>query len=100
MNKENNLQKNNPVEKILRKKKGLVVSNKGDKTIVVKVMDYKTHPKYVKKYRQDKRYQVHDPENKFKAGDQVEFIECRPISRCKKWIVLENKSKEENKLNN
>lgn len=74
--------------KILRKKKGIVISNKLDKTIVVEVVEYKTHPRYVKKYRDSKKYKVHDPENKCKEGQEVEFIECRPISKDKKWKVL------------
>lgn len=59
-----------------------------DKTIVVAVDSFKTHPKYVKKYRSTKKYKVHDPENKYKAGDVVEFIQSKPISKDKKFRVL------------
>lgn len=74
-------------KKILR---GVVVSDKADKTIVVTVGSFKTHPKYLKKYRSDKKYKVHDPENKYKIGDTVQFIQSRPISKDKKFIVYTN----------
>jgi small subunit ribosomal protein S17 len=70
-------------------KKGKVVSDKMDKTIVVAVETLKTHPKYLKKYRSTKKYKVHDGENKFKVGDVVEFVQCRPMSKDKSHMVLE-----------
>jgi len=76
-------------KKIVRKKKGVVVSDKMDKTIVVEVTTLKSHPKYLKKYRSTKRYKVHDQENKYKTGDVVNFVLCRPISKDKKWKVVE-----------
>lgn len=75
------------VTKKLAKKKGVVVSDAMDKTIVVAVETLKTHPKYLKKYRSTKKYKVHDEENKFKKGDKVEFIQCAPISKDKSHIV-------------
>ncbi len=79
---------NNPKEnKIVSKKNGVVVSEKGDKTIVVAVESYKTHSKYKKKYRDTKKYKVHDADNKHKVGDTVEIIPCRPLSKGKKYIV-------------
>jgi small subunit ribosomal protein S17 len=69
-------------------RRGIVVSDKMDKTIVVKVESFKTHPKYLKKYRSSKKYKIHDPENKYKVGDTVEFAECRPISRDKRFRVV------------
>ncbi len=75
-------------KKIVRKRKGVVVSDKMDKTIVVEEMVYKTHPKYKKKYRKTNKYKVHDEENKFKIGDRVDFIECRPVSKDKKFKVV------------
>ncbi len=69
------------------KKKGVVVSDKMDKTIVVAVERYKTHPRYLKKCRFTKKYKVHDRENKYKEGDKVEFIEAKPISHGKKFKV-------------
>lgn len=73
--------------KKISKRKGTVVSDAMDKTIVVAVETLKTHPKYQKKYRSTKKYKVHDAENKFKKGDIVEFIQCRPISKDKRFIV-------------
>ena len=70
------------------RKKGAVVSSKMDKTIVVAVEDYKTHPKYLKKYRSTKKYKVHDPENRYKDGDIVEFVQSRPISKDKSFTVV------------
>lgn len=74
-------------KKIIKKFKGTVVSNKNDKTIVVRVDTFKMHPTYKKRYRSSKKYKVHDEENRFKAGDTVEFVSCRPISKDKKWRV-------------
>jgi len=71
------------------KKKGTVVSDSMDKTIVVSVETFKTHPKYGKKYRSTKRYKVHDEENKHKIGDLVEIVPCRPISRAKNYKILQ-----------
>lgn len=66
---------------------GIVVSDKMDKTVVVKVNRTKIHPKYHKRYVVSKRYKVHDGENKYKVGDQVKFVACRPMSKDKKWRV-------------
>jgi len=71
-----------------RKLTGVVVSDKSEKTIVVAVSNTKLHPKYLKRYTVTKKYKVHDPENKYKIGDEVEFVETRPISKDKKWRVL------------
>jgi len=69
-------------------KKGRVISNKMDKTIVVAVESFKTHPKYIKKYKSTKKYKVHDSENKAKIGDVVEFIDCKPVSKDKKFKIV------------
>jgi small subunit ribosomal protein S17 len=74
--------------KKLAKKKGIVISDKMDKTITVAVQSFKTHPKYLKKYMSTKKYKVHDAENKFKKGDVVEFVECRPLSKDKSHKVI------------
>ena len=74
--------------KKLAKKKGTVVSDKMDKTIVVAIETLKTHPKYLKKYRSTKKYKVHDPENKYKIGDVVEFVQCKPMSKDKNHVVV------------
>lgn len=73
--------------KKVAKLKGIVVSDAMDKTIVVAVQTLKTHPKYLKKYRSTKKYKVHDEDNKFKKGDVVEFIQCRPISKDKRFKI-------------
>lgn len=78
--------------------KGVVSSDKMDKTIVVVVERVKTHPRYGKQYKVSKKYKVHDPENVSKIGDTVEFITCRPLSRDKKWRLItkpQNKEKRE-----
>ena len=67
---------------------GVVVSNKGDKTIRVRVERRIKHPLYKKFIRQSKNYSAHDPENKFKVGDIVQIRECRPISKIKRWEIL------------
>jgi small subunit ribosomal protein S17 len=87
MNKEN---ENKEEKKNAKKGKvGVVVSDKMDKTVVVKVDRLKMHPKYKKKYKVSKKYKAHDGENKFKVGDKVEIIEVRPISKDKKWVARE-----------
>jgi len=74
---------------IIRKKfSGVVVSDKSDKTIVVKVERVKINPKYKKRYTVSSRYKVHDPKNEFKTGDKVTFVECRPLSKDKRWRVI------------
>jgi len=73
---------------ISRKFSGLVVSDKSDKTIVVKVESVKIHPKYKKRYTVSRKYKVHDANNKYKIGDKVSFVECRPLSKDKRWRVI------------
>jgi small subunit ribosomal protein S17 len=75
-------------ETILVKKVGQVVSDKNDKTIIVEVVDIKTHPVYGKKYKRTNRYKVHDEKNEHKAGEKVTIVQCRPISKEKTWKVL------------
>lgn len=76
-------------KEIKRKKfSGIVIGDKMDKTIVVKVSRVKIHPKYKKRYFVSKKYKVHDEKNKFKLGDKVVFTECRPLSKQKKWRVV------------
>lgn len=75
-------------DKKIRTKSGVVVSSKMDKTIVVKVVRKKAHPLYGKQISITKKYKVHDPENRYKEGDKVSFVETRPISKDKKWLVL------------
>ena len=75
---------------IKRKFSGIVVSDKMDKTIVVRVETVKCDPKYKKRYTVVKKYKVHDEKNQFKEGDKVDFVECRPLSKDKKWRVIGN----------
>lgn len=67
---------------------GVVVSDKMDKTIVVRVDRFIKHPKYKKYYLSSKRYKAHAPEKKYKIGDKVRIEECRPISKDKHFRVL------------
>jgi small subunit ribosomal protein S17 len=67
---------------------GVVVSDKNDQTVVVKVERRVKHPLYKKVVRRSKKFHAHDPENTFKTGDQVQIRECSPISKLKRWIVL------------
>jgi small subunit ribosomal protein S17 len=67
---------------------GTVVSDKGDKTVIVRVERSVMHPLYKKIIRRSKKYHVHDADNRFKVGDQVRIRECRPISKTKSWEVL------------
>jgi len=67
---------------------GVVVSDKQDKTVVVKVERRVMHPLYKKFIKRSKKFAAHDPENAYKEGDQVRIRECRPISKRKRWEVL------------
>lgn len=67
---------------------GVVVSDKADKTITVRVERRLTHPLYKKTIRTSKKYAVHDETNRFKVGDEVRIIESRPISKSKRWAVV------------
>lgn len=69
--------------------KGIVVSNKMDKTIVVSVSNFVKHPKYGKYYNVTKKYKAHDEGNKCNIGDKVEITETKPISKDKKFSVLD-----------
>lgn len=68
---------------------GTVVSDKGDKTITVLVERRVMHPIYKKYIRKSKKYAAHDEKNAHKTGEMVEIIECRPISKRKRWTVVE-----------
>ena len=69
--------------------KGKVVSSKGNKTVVVEVKRRFRHPFYGKVISRTKKYHAHDEKNKFKKGDLVKIMECKPISKLKTWEVLE-----------
>ena len=68
---------------------GTVVSDKGDKTVVVKVERKVKHPLYGKIIRRSKKYHAHDAENAFKEGEVVRIEETAPISKLKSWKVVE-----------
>ena len=69
--------------------KGVVHSNKMDKTIVVRVDSYKTHPIYKKRFRVSKKFYAHDEANKAQIGDRVVIAEMRPMSKLKRWALKE-----------
>jgi|SRR6185295_16922274 len=68
---------------------GTVVSDKADKTVVVRVERRVKHPLYGKIIKLSKKYHAHDEANAFKAGEQVRIEECAPISKLKTWTVLD-----------
>lgn len=79
----------NTVKKTIKRTlKGLVVSAKMDKTVVVRVDHVRAHPKYKKQYTVSKNYKVHDEKGAGKIGDIVEFAECRPLSKTKRWRMV------------
>ncbi len=67
---------------------GVVVSDKTDKTVVVRVERRVRHPLYKKFIRRSGKFAAHDPDNRFKIGDRVRIRECRPISKSKCWEVV------------
>ena len=70
---------------------GVVVSDKDNKTIKVMIEWKYQHPLFKKVVKSKKRYSAHDENNKFKVGDKVSIIECKPYSKSKKFEVLEEK---------
>ncbi len=66
---------------------GKVVSNRMDKTVVVRVERTFRHPLYGKIMKRAKRFKAHDPRNECKIGDKVEIIETKPLSKDKRWRV-------------
>lgn len=67
---------------------GVVVSDKTDKTVVVRVERRFMHPLLKKTLRRSKKYHAHDADNKHKIGDQVRIEECPPISKNKRWTIV------------
>ncbi|NOY25856.1 MAG: 30S ribosomal protein S17 [Oligoflexia bacterium] len=70
---------------------GRVVSDKMDKTVVVEVERKVLHPKYRKYVNRRKKYKAHDAENAYKMDDIVVIAESRPLSRTKRWVVVEQR---------
>ena len=68
---------------------GVVTSDKMDKTVTVVVERRFAHPLYGKGVKRSKKYHVHDPENEYRVGDTVRITETRPLSKTKRWRVLE-----------
>ncbi|CAN1209940.1 30S ribosomal protein S17 [Tumidithrix helvetica PCC 7403] len=73
----------------VKEKVGLVVSDKMEKTVVVAVENRSAHPKYGKIVVNTKRFKAHDAENKCQEGDRVRIRETRPLSRTKRWEIVE-----------
>lgn len=74
--------------KIKRKFKGVVVSDKMQKTVVVAITRRKQHPKYKKYYNITTRFKAHDESGQYHTGDKVIIQETRPISKEKRWAVV------------
>jgi len=70
-------------------RQGVVVSNQMDKSIVVRVERTTRHPLYKKVIKSTKKYLAHDPENTCKVGDLVRIMECRPLSKRKRWRLVD-----------
>jgi small subunit ribosomal protein S17 len=78
------------MERKLRKERiGVVTSNKMDKSIVVNIKRKEKHPKYGKFVNKSNKFTAHDEENKCDIGDTVRIMETRPISKNKKWRLVE-----------
>ena len=77
-------------ERAARKvREGVVTSNKMDRTAVVTVTERVRHPRYNKTMRQDKKLYVHDEANDLNIGDRVRVMETRPLSKLKRWRIVE-----------
>lgn len=72
---------------------GTVVSDKMEKTLVVEVVRNLRHPVYGKSYKRTQKFHVHDPKEQYSEGDTVTFVECRPLSKTKKWRVVYQEDK-------
>jgi len=68
--------------------KGIIISDKMNKTVVVRVERVVQDPKYKKRYKVHKKYKAHDEKEEYKMGNKVIIQECRPISKDKKWRVI------------
>jgi small subunit ribosomal protein S17 len=69
--------------------KGIVVSDRMQKTVTVAVERIKVHPKYKKRYKVRKKYKAHDENEEYRVGDRVIIEETRPLSKEKRWRVVE-----------
>ena len=71
---------------------GVIAGRSGDKTVVVNVERLMKHPLYKKTIRRSKRYHAHDEDNAAQLGDVVRIQECRPISKMKRWVVIDERA--------
>lgn len=80
-----------PIQSIVKKKEvvGEVVSDKMNKTIVVEVLRRVRHPKYHKVITKNKKFYAHDEQGEASIGDRVRIIESRPLSKLKRWMLVE-----------
>lgn len=74
---------------IRKERKGVVTSRSGDKSLVVQIESRKRHPIYDKVIRTRRKFHVHDERNEGSVGDKVRIVESRPISKMKRWRLLE-----------
>ena len=74
---------------VRKSREGVVISDAMDKTIVVSVSTRKTHPLYKKQYTFSKKFMAHDEKNEAKKGDRVVIAETRPLSKTKRWRLVE-----------
>ncbi|MBI4359503.1 MAG: 30S ribosomal protein S17 [Candidatus Jacksonbacteria bacterium] len=72
-----------------RRQTGVITSNAMQKTVVVEITRIKVHPKYRKRYASAKKFKAHDQKNEYKIGDTVTIEECKPISKEKRWKVIQ-----------
>ena len=79
----------NKIDSSRKIRQGVVISDKGDKSLVVRVERRAPHALYSKMVRLVKKYYVHDEKNEARLGDTVRIEECRPISKTKRWRLLE-----------
>ena len=88
-----NSDESSPARNLRKVRQGVVVSNKMDKSILVRVERTFRHPLYKKVVRRSKKFMAHDQENTGQVGDLVRIMECRPLSRHKRWRLVEVLSK-------
>jgi len=82
-------EKEAPKRALRKTRVGEVVSDKGDKTIVVKVVTRVPHPRFRKIIKQSTNFHAHDEKNEAREGDRVTIAECRPLSKTKRWRLVE-----------
>ncbi|OIO45875.1 MAG: 30S ribosomal protein S17 [Parcubacteria group bacterium CG1_02_37_51] len=75
-------------QKNIKKFQGQIVSTKMNASAVVEIVSIKTHAKYGKKYKSTRKYNCHNAGDQYRLGDKVTFIECRPMSKTKRWRII------------